>query len=62
MNTAVDWRRDLHRHPELGFTEFRTASRAPTHPGGLCVPLVGSDAPRAGTTGTWEWLWSSRSG
>jgi aminobenzoyl-glutamate utilization protein A len=27
MNTAVDWRRDLHRHPELGFTEFRTASR-----------------------------------
>jgi aminobenzoyl-glutamate utilization protein A len=27
MSTAVDWRRDLHRHPELGFTEFRTASR-----------------------------------
>ncbi|MGQ4513759.1 amidohydrolase [Streptomyces sp. DW26H14] len=25
--TAVRWRRDLHRHPEVGFTEFRTASR-----------------------------------
>jgi aminobenzoyl-glutamate utilization protein A len=25
--TAVAWRRDLHRHPEVGFTEFRTASR-----------------------------------
>src|SRR4051794_13545631 len=27
MTTAVQWRRDLHAHPELGFTEFRTASR-----------------------------------
>lgn len=27
MSTAVDWRRDVHRHPEVGFTEFRTASR-----------------------------------
>ena len=27
MGTAVDWRRDLHAHPEVGFTEFRTASR-----------------------------------
>ena len=25
--TAVAWRRDLHAHPEVGFTEFRTASR-----------------------------------
>ena len=25
--TAVRRRRDLHAHPELGFTEFRTASR-----------------------------------
>ncbi|GHH77089.1 peptidase M20 [Streptomyces sulfonofaciens] len=24
--TAVRWRRDIHRHPEVGFTEFRTAS------------------------------------
>jgi aminobenzoyl-glutamate utilization protein A len=24
--TARAWRRDLHRHPEVGFTEFRTAS------------------------------------
>jgi aminobenzoyl-glutamate utilization protein A len=24
---AVAWRRDLHAHPEVGFTEFRTASR-----------------------------------
>ncbi|NMO93741.1 amidohydrolase [Actinomycetospora sp. TBRC 11914] len=28
MSTAVTWRRDLHAHPEVGFTEFRTASRA----------------------------------
>ena len=27
MSTAVEWRRDLHAHPEVGFTEFRTASR-----------------------------------
>jgi len=27
MSTAIDWRRDLHVHPEVGFTEFRTASR-----------------------------------
>ncbi|WP_370291090.1 amidohydrolase [Nocardioides sp.] len=26
-STAVTWRRDLHAHPEVGFTEFRTASR-----------------------------------
>ncbi|HEY2195952.1 MAG TPA: amidohydrolase [Actinomycetospora sp.] len=26
-STAVAWRRDLHAHPEVGFTEFRTASR-----------------------------------
>jgi aminobenzoyl-glutamate utilization protein A len=26
-STAVRWRRDMHRHPEVGFTEFRTASR-----------------------------------
>jgi aminobenzoyl-glutamate utilization protein A len=25
---AVEHRRDLHRYPELGWTEFRTASRA----------------------------------
>jgi aminobenzoyl-glutamate utilization protein A len=25
---AVELRRDLHAHPELGWTEFRTASRA----------------------------------
>ncbi|MFJ4923757.1 amidohydrolase [Streptomyces sp. NPDC088725] len=25
-STAVRWRRDIHRHPETGFTEFRTAS------------------------------------
>jgi aminobenzoyl-glutamate utilization protein A len=25
---AIEHRRDLHRHPELGWTEFRTASRA----------------------------------
>jgi aminobenzoyl-glutamate utilization protein A len=25
-STAVRWRRDVHRHPEVGFTEFRTAS------------------------------------
>jgi aminobenzoyl-glutamate utilization protein A len=25
--TAIAWRRDLHAHPETGFTEFRTASR-----------------------------------
>ena len=27
MSTAIEWRRDLHAHPEVGFTEFRTASR-----------------------------------
>jgi aminobenzoyl-glutamate utilization protein A len=27
VSTAITWRRDLHAHPELGFTEFRTASR-----------------------------------
>lgn len=27
MSTAIAWRRDVHRHPEVGFTEFRTASR-----------------------------------
>ncbi|MCW2757354.1 MAG: hypothetical protein JWO46_1100 [Nocardioidaceae bacterium] len=27
MSTAIDWRRDLHAHPEVGFAEFRTASR-----------------------------------
>jgi aminobenzoyl-glutamate utilization protein A len=27
VRTAVEWRRDLHAHPEVGFTEFRTASR-----------------------------------
>jgi len=27
----VAWRRDLHAHPELGFTEFRTASRVAGH-------------------------------
>ncbi|MFI6344308.1 amidohydrolase [Streptomyces sp. NPDC050560] len=26
QSTAVRWRRDIHRHPEVGFTEFRTAS------------------------------------
>jgi aminobenzoyl-glutamate utilization protein A len=26
-STAVRWRRDIHQHPEVGFTEFRTASR-----------------------------------
>ncbi len=26
-STAVRWRRDIHRFPEVGFTEFRTASR-----------------------------------
>lgn len=26
-STAREWRRDLHAHPEVGFTEFRTASR-----------------------------------
>ncbi|MFC4950913.1 amidohydrolase [Pseudonocardia sp. GCM10023141] len=26
-STAVAWRRDLHTHPEVGFLEFRTASR-----------------------------------
>jgi aminobenzoyl-glutamate utilization protein A len=27
VSTAIDWRRDLHAHPEVGFTEFRTVSR-----------------------------------
>ena len=27
----VTWRRDLHRHPESGWTEFRTAAMAITH-------------------------------
>jgi aminobenzoyl-glutamate utilization protein A len=27
VTTAARWRRDIHRFPELGFTEFRTASR-----------------------------------
>ena len=27
MSTAIAWRRDLHARPEVGFTEFRTASR-----------------------------------
>ncbi|GGF58310.1 peptidase M20 [Marmoricola endophyticus] len=31
LGTAIDWRRDLHAHPEVGFTEFRTASRAAGH-------------------------------
>lgn len=26
-STAIAWRRDLHAHPEVGFTEFRTVSR-----------------------------------
>ena len=33
--TAIRWRRDLHRHPEVGFTEFRTASRIAGHLAGL---------------------------
>ena len=28
LSPVVDLRRDLHRHPELGFLEYRTASRA----------------------------------
>ncbi|WP_158604359.1 amidohydrolase [Nocardioides mangrovicus] len=31
MSTALDWRRDVHAHPEVGFTEFRTASRVAGH-------------------------------
>jgi aminobenzoyl-glutamate utilization protein A len=27
VTTAARWRRDIHRFPEVGFTEFRTASR-----------------------------------
>lgn len=27
MIGLIEMRRDLHRHPELGFTEFRTASK-----------------------------------
>ncbi|WP_163505429.1 amidohydrolase [Fodinicola acaciae] len=27
MSAAIHWRRDIHRHPEVGFAEFRTASR-----------------------------------
>ncbi|WP_078876447.1 amidohydrolase [Streptomyces sp. 150FB] len=31
LSTAVRWRRDIHRHPEVGFTEFRTASLIAGH-------------------------------
>lgn len=31
LSTAVAWRRDLHAHPEVGFTELRTASRIAGH-------------------------------
>lgn len=32
---VVDWRRDLHRHPELGFAETRTAAVVAAHLRGL---------------------------
>jgi len=35
----VSWRRDLHRHPELGFQEIRTAGIVARHLGGLGLEI-----------------------
>ena len=44
----VAWRRDLHRHPESGWTEFRTASLVIKHLQGLGYTItMGKDAIRA---------------
>jgi aminobenzoyl-glutamate utilization protein A len=40
MSTAVSWRRDIHQHPEVGFTEFRTASRIAGHLSDLGLTVV----------------------
>jgi aminobenzoyl-glutamate utilization protein A len=46
---AVRWRRDLHTHPEVGFTEFRTASRVAGALADLGWEVVtGEDAMAAG--------------
>jgi aminobenzoyl-glutamate utilization protein A len=45
---VIDWRRDFHRYPELGFLEYRTAARVATElsllPG--CAVRVGSEVMR----------------
>jgi aminobenzoyl-glutamate utilization protein A len=47
--TAVAWRRDLHAHPEVGFTEFRNASRVAGTLADLAREVVtGPDAMMAG--------------
>lgn len=44
----VTWRRDLHKHPESGWTEFRTASIAITHLKKLGYAItMGKDAVKA---------------
>lgn len=47
----VSWRRDLHRHPELGFEETRTAGIVERHLRGLGVDEVRIGVARTGVVG-----------
>lgn len=46
---VIAWRRDFHRHPELGFLEYRTAARVATELARLrgCTVRVGSEVMQA---------------
>ncbi|TCK16402.1 amidohydrolase [Marinobacterium mangrovicola] len=39
MPQVIDWRRDIHQHPELGNREFRTAEKVANHLKGLGIEV-----------------------
>ena len=49
----IAWRRDFHQHPELGFQEFRTASRVAEHLQALGLEVI-SGVGKTGVVGILE--------
>ena len=44
-NKVIDWRRDIHQHPELGNEETRTAKKVADHLRALGIEVQEGDDP-----------------
>ena len=49
---VIEWRRDIHQHPELGNREFRTAAKVAEHLKGLGFDEVKTGVAHTGVVGT----------